>query len=151
MSETEMVVVSPDLGGVSRARAIATRLNCSIAIIDKRRPEPGVAEVMNLIGSVDGKIAIMVDDIVDTAGSLTEGAKALKKFGAKEINACCTHVLQQFSTFERENIQEAITKAADALEMWIQGDMDKVMQEFNKKPAKSEALEKKTSKNRVLP
>ena len=61
------------------------------------------------------------------------------------------HVLQQFSTFERENIKEAITKAADALEMWIQGDMDKVMQEFNKKPAKNEALEEKTSKNRVLP
>lgn len=87
----DMVVVSPDLGGVSRARAIATRLGCGIAIIDKRRPEPGVAEVMNLIGSVDGKIAIMVDDIVDTAGSLTEGAKALKKFGAKEIYACVTH------------------------------------------------------------
>jgi ribose-phosphate pyrophosphokinase len=66
-------------------------LECGIAIIDKRRPEPGVAEVMNLIGSVDGKIAIMVDDIVDTAGSLTEGAKALKKFGAKEIYACVTH------------------------------------------------------------
>ena len=86
----EMVVVSPDLGGVSRARNIATRLNCGIAIIDKRRPEPGVAEVMNLIGNVDGKIAIMVDDIVDTAGSLTEGAKALKKFGAKEI-LCLLH------------------------------------------------------------
>jgi len=87
----DMVVVSPDLGGVSRARAIATRLECGIAIIDKRRPEPGVAEVMNLIGSVDGKIAIMVDDIVDTAGSLTEAAKALTRFGAKEIYACVTH------------------------------------------------------------
>ncbi len=93
MSANDMVVVSPDLGGVSRARSIATRLNCSIAIIDKRRPEPGVAEVMNLIGDVDGKVAIMVDDIVDTAGSLTEGAKALKKFGAKEIYACCTHAV----------------------------------------------------------
>ena len=80
------VVVSPDLGGVSRARLIANKLNCSIAIIDKRRPEPGVAEVMNLIGSVEGKTAIMVDDMVDTAGSLTEGARALMKFGA-----CCTH------------------------------------------------------------
>jgi ribose-phosphate pyrophosphokinase len=87
----DMIVVSPDLGGVSRARAIATILNCGIAIIDKRRPEPGVAEVMNLIGDVHDKIAIMVDDIVDTAGSLTEGAKALKKFGAKEVYACVTH------------------------------------------------------------
>ena len=85
------VVVSPDLGGVSRARLIATKLNCSIAIIDKRRPEPGVAEVMNLIGSVEGKTAIMVDDMVDTAGSLTEGARALMKFGAKAVYACCTH------------------------------------------------------------
>lgn len=85
------VVVSPDLGGVSRARLIANKLNCSIAIIDKRRPEPGVAEVMNLIGSVEGKTAIMVDDMVDTAGSLTEGARALLKFGAKDVYACCTH------------------------------------------------------------
>ena len=87
----DMIVVSPDLGGVSRARVFAERLSCGLAIIDKRRPEPGVAEVMNLIGSVEGKTAIMVDDMVDTAGSLTEGAKALKKFGAKEVYACCTH------------------------------------------------------------
>ena len=87
----DMIVVSPDLGGVSRARSFAERLNCGLAIIDKRRPEPGVAEVMNLIGSVEGKTAIMIDDMVDTAGSLTEGAKALKKFGAKEVYACCTH------------------------------------------------------------
>ena len=87
----DMIVVSPDLGGVSRARVFAERLSCVLAIIDKRRPEPGVAEVMNLIGSVEGKTAIMVDDMVDTAGSLTEGAKALKKFGAREVYACCTH------------------------------------------------------------
>lgn len=87
----DMVVVSPDLGGVSRARVFAERLNCGLAIIDKRRPEPGVAEVMNLIGEVKGKTAIMVDDMVDTAGSLTEGAKAIKKFGAEAVYACCTH------------------------------------------------------------
>ena len=87
----DMIVVSPDLGGVSRARNMAERLNCGLAIIDKRRTEPGVAKVMNLIGSVEGKTAILVDDMVDTAGSLTEGARALKKFGAKEIYACCTH------------------------------------------------------------
>ena len=87
----DMIVVSPDLGGVSRARNFAERLSCGLAIIDKRRPEPGVAEVMNIIGSVEGKTAIMIDDMVDTAGSLTEGAKALKRFGAKEVYACCTH------------------------------------------------------------
>ena len=86
-----MVVVSPDLGGVSRARGFAEILDCPLAIIDKRRPEPGVAEVMNLIGDVKGKNCIVVDDMVDTAGSLTEGARALKKFGATEIYACCTH------------------------------------------------------------
>lgn len=110
-SENDMVVVSPDLGGVSRARAIATRLGCGIAIIDKRRPEPGVAEVMNLIGNVEGKIAIMVDDMVDTAGSLTEGAKALTKFGAKEIYACCTHPVltdPALSRIAKSDIKELI-------------------------------------------
>ena len=105
------VVVSPDLGGVSRARLIANKLNCSIAIIDKRRPEPGVAEVMNLIGSVEGKTAIMVDDMVDTAGSLTEGARALMKFGAKAVYSCCTHpVLTEpaISRIEESNITELI-------------------------------------------
>lgn len=87
----DMVVVSPDLGGVSRARGFAEILQCPLAIIDKRRPEPGVAEVMNLIGNVEGKNCIMVDDMVDTAGSLTGAARALKKFGAKDIYACCTH------------------------------------------------------------
>ncbi len=109
--EHDMVVVSPDLGGVSRARNIATRLNCGIAIIDKRRPEPGVAEVMNLIGDVKGKIAIMVDDMVDTAGSLTEGARALEKFGAKEIYACCTHPVltdPALSRIAQSNIKELI-------------------------------------------
>ena len=86
-----IVVVSPDLGGVSRARGFAEILNAPMAIIDKRRPEPGVAEVMNLIGNVEGKNCILVDDMVDTAGSLTEGARALKKFGANQIYACCTH------------------------------------------------------------
>ena len=87
----DIVVISPDLGGVSRARGFAEILNAPLAIIDKRRPEPGVAEVMNLIGDVKGKTCILDDDMVDTAGSLTEGARALKKFGAKDIYACCTH------------------------------------------------------------
>lgn len=89
----DLVVVSPDMGGVSRARTIAKKLGCGLAIVDKRRPKPGVAEVMNLIGDVNGKNAIMVDDMVDTAGSLTEAANALKKFGAKDIYACCTHAV----------------------------------------------------------
>lgn len=89
----DIVVVSPDLGGVTRARSLADRLNTDIAIIEKRRPEPGVAEVMNLIGDVNGKTAVLIDDLVDTAGSLTEAANALVKFGAKDIYACCTHAI----------------------------------------------------------
>lgn len=107
----DLVVVSPDLGGVSRARQLADRLHAPIAIIEKRRPMPGVAEVMNLIGSVEGKTAVIVDDIVDTAGSLTEGAKALARYGAKEVYACCTHaVLSHPATdrIEASNIKELI-------------------------------------------
>jgi ribose-phosphate pyrophosphokinase len=87
----EVIVVSPDLGGVTRARQLADILHAPIAIIEKRRPMPGVAEVMNLIGNVEGRTAVIIDDIVDTAGSLTEGANALMKFGAREVYACCTH------------------------------------------------------------
>lgn len=87
----DMVVVSPDLGGVTRARELANRLGASIAIIDKRRPEPNVAEVMNVIGKVEGKTVIITDDIIDTAGTMTLGAEALLDLGAKEIYACCTH------------------------------------------------------------
>ena len=108
----DIKVISPDLGGVSRARNFATRLECGLAIIDKRRPEPGVAEVMNLIGDVEGKICIMVDDIVDTAGSLCEGAKALKKFGAKEVYACVTHPIltdPALSRIAQSDIKELVT------------------------------------------
>jgi ribose-phosphate pyrophosphokinase len=87
----DVVVVSPDHGGVVRARRLADYLNVPLAIIDKRRPEPNVAEVMNIIGEVNGKTAILIDDIIDTAGTITLGAAALIKKGAKEIYACCTH------------------------------------------------------------
>lgn len=89
----DMVVVSPDLGSVTRARQLAERMGVPIAIIDKRRPEPNVAEVMNLIGKVKGKVAIMVDDMIDTAGSVQLGAKALLENGAKQVYACCTHAV----------------------------------------------------------
>lgn len=107
----DLVVVSPDLGGVTRARQLADRLHAPIAIIEKRRPAPGVAEVMNLIGNVEGKTAVIVDDIVDTAGSLTEGARALERFGAKAVYACCTHPVLSDPAIERvekSNIIELI-------------------------------------------
>jgi ribose-phosphate pyrophosphokinase len=95
------IVVSPDLGGVTRARQMADLIGAPIAIIEKRRPMPGVAEVMNIIGSVEGRDAIIVDDIIDTAGSLTEGANALKEFGAKTIYAACTHPVLSAPATER--------------------------------------------------
>lgn len=107
----DLVVVSPDLGGVSRARLFADRMHAPIAIIEKRRPAPGVAEVMNLIGNVEGKTAVIVDDIVDTAGSLTEGANALTRMGAKAVYACCTHAVLSNPAIERiekSNITELI-------------------------------------------
>jgi ribose-phosphate pyrophosphokinase len=88
---TDLVIVSPDAGGVERARAFAKRLNADLAIVDKRRPRPNQASVMNVIGDVEGKTAILLDDMVDTAGTLTEDAKALKRFGAKHVYAACSH------------------------------------------------------------
>lgn len=85
------VIVSPDLGGVTRSRELAERLNTSLAIIDKRRPEPNVAEIMNIIGDIKGKNVIMIDDIIDTAGTITLGVEALLEKGAKAVYACCTH------------------------------------------------------------
>ncbi|MYM63223.1 ribose-phosphate pyrophosphokinase [Pseudomaricurvus sp. HS19] len=87
----DLIVVSPDIGGVVRARALAKLLNVELAIIDKRRPKANVAEVMNLIGDVEGRTCVLVDDMVDTAGTLCGAAKALKGFGAKKVVAYCTH------------------------------------------------------------
>ncbi|MCG9969017.1 ribose-phosphate pyrophosphokinase [Pelotomaculum terephthalicicum JT] len=86
-----VVVVSPDLGGVTRARDLAERIGAPIAIIDKRRPEPNMVEITNIIGAIHGKTVIMVDDIIDTAGTITLGAAALKKWGVNDIYVCCTH------------------------------------------------------------
>ncbi len=86
-----IVVVSPDHGGVIRARRLAERLKAPIAIIDKRRPKPNVAEVMNIVGDVRGRKAIIIDDIIDTAGTITLAANALMEYGAEEVYACCTH------------------------------------------------------------
>lgn len=95
------VVVSPDTGGVPRARDLAERLGVGLAIIDKRRPEPNVAEVMNIIGSVEGKQAIMIDDLIDTAGTIVNGAEALLARGATEVYAACSHPVFSGPAYER--------------------------------------------------
>jgi ribose-phosphate pyrophosphokinase len=100
------VMVSPDAGGTERARAFAKRLGCSLAIIDKRRTGPNVAEVMHLIGDVKDKVAIILDDMIDTAGTLTQAAKALKEYGAKTICACATHGVLSGPAIDRINASE---------------------------------------------
>jgi len=98
---SDLVVVSPDVGGVVRARALAKRLESDLAIIDKRRPRPNVATVMNIIGEVDGRTCIIMDDMVDTANTLCEAAKALKNNGAKKVLAYCTHPVLSGKAIER--------------------------------------------------
>jgi len=99
--QNNLVIVSPDAGGVERARAFAKRLHASLAIIDKRRQAPNVAEAMNIIGEVEGKTAVILDDMVDTAGTLTQAAMALNARGTIGIHACCTHAVLSGPAIER--------------------------------------------------
>ena len=96
-----IVIVSPDTGGVERARAFGKRLGASLAIIDKRREGPNEAQVMNIIGHVKGKKVILLDDMIDTAGTVVQAAKALKDEGAIEVSVCCTHPVLSGPAIER--------------------------------------------------
>jgi ribose-phosphate pyrophosphokinase len=106
----DLVIVSPDAGGVERARAYSKRLNCGLAIIDKRRPRPNASEVMNLIGDVKGKDAVLVDDMVDTAGTLTQAAAALKDRGARRVMAYAVHPVLSGPAIQR--IQDSMLEEA---------------------------------------
>ncbi len=99
----DIVVVSPDLGSVTRARKFADKINAPIAIIDKRRPKANVSEIMNIIGDIKDKVCILVDDMIDTAGTITNAANALKDLGAKAVYACCTHGVLSGPAIERIN------------------------------------------------
>ena len=101
--QDDVVVVSPDLGSVTRARKFADRLHAPIAIIDKRRPKANVSEIMNIIGDVEGKRCILIDDMIDTAGTITNAANALKDLGATAVYACCTHGVLSGPAFDRLN------------------------------------------------
>ena len=100
-TDDDYIVVSPDVGSVNRARKVAERLNCPMAIIDKRRPKANVMEVMNIIGDVRGKKCLLVDDMIYTAGTIVQGAQALVDQGAAEIHACCTHAVLSGPAIER--------------------------------------------------
>ena len=98
----DLVVVSPDVGSVARSRLMAVKFNATLAIVDKRRPRANVMEVMNIIGDVQGKVGLMLDDMIDTAGTITQGASAIvEKGGAKEVYACCSHGVLSGPAIER--------------------------------------------------
>lgn len=99
----KLVIVSPDHGGAVRARKMGDAMGCPIAIIDKRRPKPNVAEVMGIVGNVYGRVAILIDDMIDTAGTITAASRALMDAGAKEVYAACTHPLFSEPAIERIN------------------------------------------------
>lgn len=108
----DLVVVSPDVGSVARSRKFAERLEIPLAIIDKRRPKANVSEIMNIIGNVNGKRVVLVDDLIDTGGTIINAAKALSEIGAKEVYACCTHGVLSGPAIERieqSELKELIT------------------------------------------
>lgn len=125
----DIVVVSPDHGGVGRARKLANFLKAPLAIIDKRRPRANVAEIMNIIGDVQGKKCILIDDMIDTAGTITLAANALKELGATEVYASCTHAVLSGPAIERIN-NSAITKLVvlDTIEMPEERQSKKIVQ-----------------------
>ncbi|WP_295773153.1 ribose-phosphate diphosphokinase [uncultured Limosilactobacillus sp.] len=125
----EAVVVSPDHGGVTRARALAEFLKSPIAIIDKRRPKANVAQIMNIIGDVKGKKCIMLDDMIDTAGTITLGAQALMDAGAKEVYVSCTHAVLSGPAIERlENSPIKQVVVTDSIKLPKEKQIDKIVQ-----------------------
>lgn len=119
-----LVIVSPDAGGVERARAFAKRLKASLAIIDKRREKANVSEVMHVIGDVKGKDAILLDDMIDTAGTITHAATAISENGAKRVIAACTHAVLSGPALERINgsvLEEVITTNTIPLDSKLEG------------------------------
>ena len=125
--DENFLVVSPDIGSVGRARSVASKMGSQMAIIDKRRPKANQLEVMNIIGDVNGKNCLMVDDMIDTAGTIVQGAEALHNHGAKEIYACCTHAV--FSGPAIERIKNShITKLVvlDTIELPEEKKLDKI-------------------------
>lgn len=125
--DDDFMVVSPDMGSVTRARNVAAKLNCPMAIIDKRRPKANQVEVMNIIGDVKGKRCLMVDDMIDTAGTICQGAEALHSNGASEIYACCTHAVLSGPAIERIK-NSPITKLVvlDTIPLTEEKKMDKI-------------------------
>ena len=123
----DLIIVSPDMGSVSRSRALAKKFNLPLAIIDKRRPQPNVMEVMNVIGDVKGKTCLMIDDMIDTAGTICQGAQALVEHGAKEVMACCSHAVLSGPAIERlQNSVLSKVVVLDTIELPPEKRLDKI-------------------------
>ncbi|WP_300279689.1 ribose-phosphate diphosphokinase [Peptacetobacter sp.] len=140
----DLVVVSPDLGSVTRSRKFANSLNgeVPIAIIDKRRPRPNVCEVMNLIGDVEGKNVILLDDMIDTAGTIVNAVEAVKKFGAKDVYVCCTHAVLSGPAIERiENSSMKELVVLDTIQLPEEKQIEKIKVK-SVAPIFAEAIEK---------
>jgi ribose-phosphate pyrophosphokinase len=126
-NKDEVIVVSPDLGSVRRARSLAEELEVPLAIIDKRRPKANVSEIMNIIGDVKGKIVVLADDLIDTAGTIVNGANALVEQGAREVYACCTHGVlsgQAIQRIKNSPIKELVV--LDTIELPDEKKLDKI-------------------------
>lgn len=123
----DVVVVSPDHGSVTRARNMAEYLDCPIAIVDKRRPEPNKSEIMNIIGNIDGKNCIILDDMIDTAGTICNAAAAIKDLGAKDVYSCATHAVLSGPAIKR--LEESVIKEVVLLDT-IPIDKDKMIDKF---------------------
>ena len=123
----DVVVVSPDHGSVTRARNMAEYLDCPIAIVDKRRPEPKKSEIMNIIGNIDGKNCIILDDMIDTAGTICNAAAAIKDLGAKDVYSCATHAVLSGPAIKR--LEESVIKEVVLLDT-IPIDKDKMIDKF---------------------
>src|SRR5690554_3893736 len=145
-----LLIVSPDIGGVVRARAVAKSLGVDLAIIDKRRPKPNVSEVMHIIGDVQGRTCVLVDDMVDTAGTLCAAAKALKDFGAQRVSAYCTHPILSGKAIDNINASQLdelvvtntipLTPAADSCDRIRQLDMAPIIAEAMRRISNEESI-----------
>lgn len=127
MKNDNLVVVSPDVGSVARARNVAEKLGCTMAIVDKRRPRANQVEVMNIIGNIEGKDCLMVDDMIDTAGTICQGAQILKDKGAKSVYACCTHAVLSGPAIKR--LEESCIKELvilDTIQLPEEKKLDKI-------------------------
>lgn len=123
----DLVTVSPDIGGVKRARNFSEIVHSPLAIVDKRRPKPNVSEIMNVIGDINNKVVVLIDDIIDTAGSIINAADALIGMGAKEVYACCTHAVLSGPAIERiQNSQLKELVVLDTINLPKEKQIDKI-------------------------